>query len=113
IMEAVHVGGLGGTFGGNPLSCAAALGVLDTMEGEDLLGRAERIGVSMIDRLHDMAEMFVTVGDVRGRGAMVAMELVEDRQTKAPAKRAATRLIEECYKQGVVILKAGTLDNVI
>jgi 4-aminobutyrate aminotransferase / (S)-3-amino-2-methylpropionate transaminase / 5-aminovalerate transaminase len=113
IMEAVHVGGLGGTFGGNPLSCAAALGVLDTMESEDLLGRAERIGVSMIDRLHDMAEMFVTVGDVRGRGAMVAMELVEDRQTKAPAKRAASRLIEECYKQGVLILKAGTLDNVI
>jgi 4-aminobutyrate aminotransferase/(S)-3-amino-2-methylpropionate transaminase len=113
IMEAVHVGGLGGTFGGNPLSCAAALGVLDTVEGEDLLGRAERIGVSMIDRLHDMAEMFVTVGDVRGRGAMVAMELVEDRQTKTPAKHAASRLIEECYKQGVVILKAGTHDNVI
>ena len=113
IMESIHVGGLGGTFGGNPLACAAALTVIDSIEGQELLGRAERIGVSMIDRLHDMAELFVSIGDVRGRGAMVAIELVEDRDTKAPAKHAASRLIEECYKQGVVVLKAGTFDNVI
>ena len=113
IMESVHVGGLGGTFGGNPLSCAAALAVLDSIERDDLLGRAVRIGVSMTDRLHDMADLFLSVGDVRGRGAMVAMELVEDRETKVPAGRLASRLIEECYKQGVVVLKAGTFDNVI
>jgi 4-aminobutyrate aminotransferase / (S)-3-amino-2-methylpropionate transaminase / 5-aminovalerate transaminase len=113
IMDSVHVGGLGGTFGGNPLACAAGLAVIDTIEGEGLLGRAERIGVSMIDRLHDMAERFVSIGDVRGRGAMVAFELVADRESKAPAARAASRLIEECYKQGVVVLKAGTHDNVV
>jgi 4-aminobutyrate aminotransferase / (S)-3-amino-2-methylpropionate transaminase / 5-aminovalerate transaminase len=113
IMESVHVGGLGGTFGGNPLSCAAALAVLDSIERDGLLARADRIGVSMTDRLHDMAELFLSVGDVRGRGAMVAMELVEDRATKAPASHLASRLVEECYKQGVVVLKAGTFDNVI
>jgi 4-aminobutyrate aminotransferase/(S)-3-amino-2-methylpropionate transaminase len=113
VMENVHVGGIGGTFGGNPLSCAAALAVLDHVEREGLIERAERIGASMTSRLTEMAERYSLVGDVRGRGAMVAMELVEDRETKAPAKEATGRLIEECYKQGVVILKAGTYDNVI
>jgi 4-aminobutyrate aminotransferase / (S)-3-amino-2-methylpropionate transaminase / 5-aminovalerate transaminase len=113
VMETVHVGGLGGTFGGNPVACAAALAVLDAIEGEGLLARAERIGEIMTSRLTDMAERYSLIGDVRGRGAMVAMELVDDRQTKAPAKAATGRLIEECYSQGVVILKAGTYDNVI
>ena len=112
-MESVHVGGIGGTFGGNPLSCAAALAVLDQIELEGLLARAERIGRITMDRLTDMAGRSQLIGDVRGRGAMVAMELVEDRTTKAPARGASARLIEDCYKQGVVILKAGTYDNVI
>jgi 4-aminobutyrate aminotransferase/(S)-3-amino-2-methylpropionate transaminase len=113
VMERVHVGGIGGTFGGNPLACAAALAVLDAVEHDGLLARAERIGDVIMSRLRDMAERYLLIGDVRGRGAMVAMELVEDRETKAPAKGATGRLIEECYKQGVVILKAGTYDNVI
>jgi 4-aminobutyrate aminotransferase/(S)-3-amino-2-methylpropionate transaminase len=113
VMESVHAGGMGGTFGGNPLACAAALGVLDTIESEGLLERAERIGALMTSRLGEMAGRFDLIGDVRGRGAMVAMELVEDRSTKAPAKHAASRLIEECCREGVVILKAGTFDNVI
>ena len=113
VMESVHVGGIGGTFGGNPLSCAAALAVLDQIDREGLLGKAERIGRIMMDRLTDMAGRYQLIGDVRGRGAMVAMELVEDRTTKAPAKGASSKLIEECYKQGVIILKAGTYDNVI
>jgi 4-aminobutyrate aminotransferase/(S)-3-amino-2-methylpropionate transaminase len=113
VMESVHVGGIGGTFGGNPIACAAALAVLESVEDEGLLARAERIGELMTSRLTDMAQRLSLIGDVRGRGAMVAMELVEDRETKAPAKGAAGRLIEECYKQGVVILKAGTYDNVI
>jgi 4-aminobutyrate aminotransferase / (S)-3-amino-2-methylpropionate transaminase / 5-aminovalerate transaminase len=113
VMESVHVGGLGGTYGGNPLSCAAALAVLDTIERDGLLERADHIGGQMLERLRGMADRFASIGDVRGRGAMVAMELVEDRETKAPAKQAASRLIEECYRQGVVILKAGTFDNVI
>ena len=113
VMDNVHVGGIGGTFGGNPLSCAAALAVLDHVEREGLVDRAVRIGWIMTSRLTEMAERYSLIGDVRGRGAMVAMELVEDRDTKAPAKEATGRLIEECYKQGVVILKAGTYDNVI
>jgi 4-aminobutyrate aminotransferase/(S)-3-amino-2-methylpropionate transaminase len=113
VMQSVHVGGIGGTFGGNPLACAAALAVLDTIEGDGLLKRAERLGEHMADRLRRMAGQFSTIGEVRGRGAMMAMELVEDRISKEPAKEAASRLVEECYRQGVVILKAGTFDNVI
>ena len=112
-MESVHVGGIGGTFGGNPLACSAALAVLDTVEREGLLDRARRIGALMISRLREMADRFSLVGDVRGRGAMVAIELVEDKSTKTPAKHAATRLIDECYRQGVIVLKAGTYDNVV
>jgi 4-aminobutyrate aminotransferase/(S)-3-amino-2-methylpropionate transaminase len=113
VMESVHVGGIGGTFGGNPLACAAALAVLDTIERDGLLERAARIGQLLTARLQDMAERSELIGEVRGRGAMVAMELVEDRATRVPAKAATGRLIEECYQQGVVILKAGTYDNVI
>ncbi|HEX2069574.1 MAG TPA: aminotransferase class III-fold pyridoxal phosphate-dependent enzyme, partial [Actinomycetota bacterium] len=64
-------------------------------------------------RLTEMQERFELIGDVRGRGAMVAMELVENRTSKAPAKQASSRVIEECYRQGVVVLKAGTYDNVV
>ncbi len=112
-MESVHEGGLGGTFGGNPLACAAALAVLDTIEREGLVERANTIGAVMTGRLEEMARQFPLIGDVRGRGAMVAMELVEDRETKAPAERASQRLIEECYREGVVTLKAGTYNNVV
>jgi 4-aminobutyrate aminotransferase/(S)-3-amino-2-methylpropionate transaminase len=113
LMDAVHVGGLGGTFGGNPLACAAALAVIDTIESDGLLARAEALGLAMLDRLTEMAGRFSIIGDVRGRGAMAAIELVENRDSKAPARRAATRIIEECYGQGVIVLKAGTYDNVI
>jgi 4-aminobutyrate aminotransferase/(S)-3-amino-2-methylpropionate transaminase len=113
LMDAIHVGGLGGTFGGNPLSCAAALAVIDTIEREGLLARAERLGASMLTRLAEMAERFPTIGDVRGRGGMVAMELVEDRASKAPASAITSMVVEECYRQGVIVLKAGTYDNVI
>jgi 4-aminobutyrate aminotransferase / (S)-3-amino-2-methylpropionate transaminase / 5-aminovalerate transaminase len=113
VMESVHVGGLGGTFGGNPVACAAALAVLDGIERDGLLEQAEKIGAIAIERLAQMQQRFQVIGDVRGRGAMVAMELVEDRGTKQPAKHAATAVIEECYRQGVVVLKAGTYDNVI
>jgi 4-aminobutyrate aminotransferase/(S)-3-amino-2-methylpropionate transaminase len=113
VMESVHVGGIGGTFGGNPVACAAALAVLDTIARDGLLERAERLGTVMADRLRRMAGQFASIGDVRGRGAMMAMELVVDRQSKEPAKETTSRLIEECYRQGVIVLKAGTYDNVI
>jgi len=113
IMERVHAGGIGGTFGGNPLACAAGLSVLETVERDGLLERAEKVGDVMITRLRDAAERIDLIGDVRGRGAMVAIELVDDRTTKHPAKAAAARVIEECYRRGVIVLKAGTYDNVI
>jgi 4-aminobutyrate aminotransferase/(S)-3-amino-2-methylpropionate transaminase len=113
VMESVHVGGLGGTFGGNPVACAASLAVLDVIERDGLLERAEEVGRIAMERLTEMQERFEIIGDVRGRGAMVAMELVEDRRTKEPAKQAAGALIEACYREGVIVLKAGTYDNVI
>jgi 4-aminobutyrate aminotransferase/(S)-3-amino-2-methylpropionate transaminase len=113
VMDAVHIGGLGGTFGGNPLSCAAGLAVLDTIERDGLLERADLIGGAMLKRLREMQDRLPLIGEVRGRGAMVAMELVEDRATKAPAVAASGRVIEACYRQGVIVLKAGTYDNVV
>ena len=113
IMEAVHVGGLGGTFGGNPIASAAAIEVIDQIEHEGLLARAEAIGETLLAGLRDFQERFDVIGDVRGLGAMVAMELVKDRTTKEPAKEAATAVIEECYRQGLIVLKAGTYDNVV
>ena len=113
IMDAVHVGGLGGTFGGNPVAAAGALEVLSTIEREGLLERAERIGATLTAGLRELQDRHEVVGDVRGLGAMVAMELVEDRETKRPAKDAAARTIEECYRQGLIALKAGTYDNVV
>jgi 4-aminobutyrate aminotransferase / (S)-3-amino-2-methylpropionate transaminase / 5-aminovalerate transaminase len=108
ILDAVHPGGLGGTYGGNPLATSAALAVLDTIERDGLVERAARIGELMTERLLEMATRSSLIGDLRGRGA-----LVDDRDAKHPAKEAANRVIEECYKQGVVVLKAGTFDNVI
>jgi 4-aminobutyrate aminotransferase/(S)-3-amino-2-methylpropionate transaminase len=113
ILEAIHVGGLGGTFGGNPVACAAALEVIETIERDGLLERAERVGAALREALEGMGEEFDLVGEVRGLGAMVAVELVDDPLTKHPAKGAATRIIEECYAQGLIVLKAGTHDNVV
>jgi len=113
VLDVVHPGGLGGTYGGNPLSTSAALAVLDTIERDGLVERANHIGDLMRGRLRDMATRTSLIGDVRGRGAMVAMELVDDQATKHPAKDATNRVLEESYKQGVILLKAGTHDNVV
>ena len=77
LMDAVHVGGLGGTYGGNPVACAAALGAIETMEAEDLPGRARHIGDIMVPRLTKLAEANPRIGEVRGRGAMIAIEIVQ------------------------------------
>jgi 4-aminobutyrate aminotransferase / (S)-3-amino-2-methylpropionate transaminase / 5-aminovalerate transaminase len=113
VMDAVHVGGLGGTFGGNPLACAAALEVTDTIERDGLLDRARRVGATIRAGLTDLQDRYEVIGDVRGLGAMVAMELVDDRRTKHPAKQVTTKVIEECWRQGLITLKAGTYDNVV
>jgi 4-aminobutyrate aminotransferase/(S)-3-amino-2-methylpropionate transaminase len=110
IMDAVHVGGLGGTYGGNPLACAAALGAVHTMETEDLAGAARRLGALMLERLHAMNSPWI--GDIRGRGAMVAIELVRPGTTEPNAATAAA-VSAACHRAGVVTLTCGTYGNVL
>jgi 4-aminobutyrate aminotransferase/(S)-3-amino-2-methylpropionate transaminase len=112
LMDKVHAGGLGGTFGGNPLACAAALAAIETMEAEGLLARARRIGAVMLGRLQAMAATNPAVGDARGRGAMVAVELVGP-DGITPDKAAAARVAAACHAQGVLVLTAGTYGNVV
>jgi len=114
IMDSVHVGGLGGTYGGNPVAAAAALAVLDLIEREGLLERSRTVGERIQQRLREMQSKHDVVGDVRGRGMMTAIELVTDRGTKEPLDGpTGTKILERCLENGVVILKAGTYDNVI
>jgi 4-aminobutyrate aminotransferase/(S)-3-amino-2-methylpropionate transaminase len=113
LMDAVHVGGLGGTYGGNPVACAAALGAIETMRAEDLPGRARIIESIMLPRLRAMADRFDLIGDVRGRGAMLAIELVSDRAAKTPDHIAAGVISSACHQQGLVTLTAGTFGNVL
>ena len=113
VMDAVHVGGLGGTFGGNPIACAAALAVVRQIEEDGLLDRAERVGTTMLETLRGFRDRFPVVGDVRGLGAMVAMELVRDRERRDPAPEAATAVLQACHRDGLIVLKAGTYDNVV
>jgi 4-aminobutyrate aminotransferase/(S)-3-amino-2-methylpropionate transaminase len=112
IMDSVHVGGLGGTYGGNPVACAAALGAIGLMRGRDLAGAARRIGALLSDRLTKLAEAHPVVGDVRGRGAMMAVELVgADGRTPEAARAAAVSAY--CHSQGVLTLTCGTYGNVL
>jgi 4-aminobutyrate aminotransferase/(S)-3-amino-2-methylpropionate transaminase len=114
VMDSVHVGGLGGTYGGNPVAAVAALAVLDQIEREGLLERSRTLGEHVIGRLRKMQATHAMVGDVRGRGMMTAVELVSDRATKEPIDGATGSAIVKCaLEHGVVILKAGTYDNVI
>lgn len=112
LMDRVHVGGLGGTYGGNPLACEAALGVLETIAEQDLLAKARRIGEIMLPRLHALRERFDVLGDVRGRGAMIAVELVVPGSTE-PNPAAAQELAKRCHAEGLLVLTAGTYGNVL
>jgi 4-aminobutyrate aminotransferase/(S)-3-amino-2-methylpropionate transaminase len=113
-MDSVHVGGLGGTYGGNPVAAAAALAVLDLMERDRLLERSRATGERLLGKLRELQDKHAAIGEVRGRGMMTAIELVNDRETKEPFDGArGTEIVTRCLKDGVVILKAGTYDNVI
>ena len=112
IMDSVHGGGLGGTYGGNPVACAAALGAIATMEELDLNSAAQRIEQTMTDRLRALAEKVPAIGDVRGRGAMLAIELVEPGTTK-PDAALAGKISAACHQQGVLTLTCGTYGNVL
>ena len=112
IMDSVHVGGLGGTYGGNPVACAAALGALEEMRENDLAGAARRIGSILIPRLGELAARTERIGEVRGRGAMVAIELVRPGTTE-PDPGATAAVAKACHGSGVVVLTAGTYGNVL
>jgi len=112
LMDTVHPGGLGGTYGGNPIACAAALGSLETMAKEDLAGKARRIGEIMLPRLRQMAERTPGVGDVRGRGAMLAVELVRPGGIE-PDPAAAAAVAKACHQAGLLVLTCGTFGNVL
>src|SRR5207249_790671 len=114
LMDAVHVGGLGGTYGGNPVAAAAALAVLDLIERDGLVDRAKVVGDTIMGRLRALQGRHAEVGDVRGRGAMCAMELVTDPATKEPlGADAMGAIVRGALERGVIVLPAGTYGNVI
>jgi 4-aminobutyrate aminotransferase / (S)-3-amino-2-methylpropionate transaminase / 5-aminovalerate transaminase len=112
LMDRVHLGGLGGTYGGNPVACAAALAAIDIMERQDLATAARRIGEVIGSSLDALSGSYPGIGDVRGRGAMRAVELVRP-GTQDPDPGATRRIARLCHQQGVVVLTCGSYDNVI
>jgi 4-aminobutyrate aminotransferase/(S)-3-amino-2-methylpropionate transaminase len=113
IMETVHPFGLGGTYGGNPVACAAGLAVMKIIEEENLIQTAENLGKKLKKRFDDFYQNYEIIGDVRGLGPMLAMELVKDRQTKVPATDEAKALVKFCHEKGLIILACGNFGNVI
>jgi 4-aminobutyrate aminotransferase/(S)-3-amino-2-methylpropionate transaminase len=112
IMDAPHVGGVGGTFGGNPLACAAALATIETIEADGLLERARQIERLMKDRLLALQAGDERIGDVRGRGAMIAVEFVKP-DTAEPDAALTNALATAAHAAGVIVLTAGTFGNVV
>jgi 4-aminobutyrate aminotransferase/(S)-3-amino-2-methylpropionate transaminase len=113
IMDAPGPGGLGGTFAGNPLSCAAALAVLELFETENLLGRANELGRHFQKRAQEWQKRWPIVGDVRGLGGMQAIELVKSRETREPAPDETNQITRYCYEHGLITVTAGSYSNVI
>jgi 4-aminobutyrate aminotransferase/(S)-3-amino-2-methylpropionate transaminase len=112
IMDSVHPGGLGGTYGGNPVACAAALGAIQTMAEQDLAAKARRIGEIMLPRLRKLAGAYPVIADVRGRGAMLAIELAEP-GTLAPDPAMTGKVAKACHAAGLMVLTCGTFGNVL
>ena len=112
IMDSIHLSGLGGTYGGNPVACAAALGAIEIIERDNLAQRANKIGKILTDALNAMAKKYPIIGEVRGRGAMQAIELIKP-GTLDPNPEALTAILKYCTSKGVLILSAGTYANVI
>ncbi|MGD1012674.1 MAG: 4-aminobutyrate--2-oxoglutarate transaminase [Acidimicrobiales bacterium] len=111
IMDSVHPGGLGSTFGGNPVSCAAALGALAEVESQDLVGRAVHMGEIFKARLGKLAADVPAIGDVRVIGAMAALEFVSDKKKKTPDAAAVGTVLKACHAEGLILLSAGTYGN--
>jgi len=113
MMNKPHVGGLGGTYGGNPLACEAALAVFDILENDGLLAKSEALGQKLISRFEEMQQKYQIIGEIRGKGPMLALELVKDRETKTPAADEAKDLVQRCFQKGLVLLSCGNFGNVI
>jgi 4-aminobutyrate aminotransferase/(S)-3-amino-2-methylpropionate transaminase len=113
VVDAAPPGGLGGTYAGNPVACAAALAVFDLHDREQLTARAARLGEKFESLTRDWSARFSSIGDMRGLGIMRGFELVLDRGTKAPAREQASRLVSECLRRGLIVLTAGTYGNVV
>jgi 4-aminobutyrate aminotransferase/(S)-3-amino-2-methylpropionate transaminase len=113
LMDSVHPGGLGGTFAGNPIACRAALAVLEALLEEGVVARAEALGAKARAHLEALQQRFELIGEVRGKGPMLAMELVLDRERKTPAPTATKELVRLCYEKGLVLLSCGQYGNVI
>lgn len=113
VMDAPGAGGLGGTYGGNPLACAAALAVIDTYDALQLGDRAMALGRLFRERTHGWPSRFPLIGEIRGLGAMQAIEFVRDRRTKEPAPAETIRLLRACHERGLIVLSAGTSGNVL
>jgi 4-aminobutyrate aminotransferase / (S)-3-amino-2-methylpropionate transaminase / 5-aminovalerate transaminase len=113
IMDAPHVGGLGGTYGGNPLSCVAALAVFETLEAENLVEKGKKLGQEVRLAFDRLKEKYDLIGEVRGLGPMLALELVKDRETKEPAADEAKKLVQLAFEKGLILLSCGNFGNVI
>jgi 4-aminobutyrate aminotransferase/(S)-3-amino-2-methylpropionate transaminase len=113
IMDSSQIGGLGGTYAGNPISCEAAIAAIEFMERENIAGRARRIGEIVRHKFHQFYEMYPGIGETRGLGAMMALEFVKDRKSKEPAKDLTHNIIRRSYESGLILIAAGTFGNVI
>lgn len=113
IMDAPPPGTLGGTYSGNPVACAAALAVLDIYEQEDLATRSRQIGQAVLERFDTLQKRYQIIGDVRGLGGMVAMELVKERSTREPDAQTTGAILAAAHRRGLVLIRAGMYDNVI
>jgi len=113
IMDAAHASGLGGTYSGNPVACSAALAVMDVFEQEDIVSKASVLGTKLRSHFDILQKEFEIIGDVRGKGPMLALELVNDRETKEPAAERAKALVKYCVDHGLILLSCGTYGNVI
>lgn len=113
IMDAVHPSGVGGTYGANPVSCRAGLAVLEVFAEEHILAKAQALGETLRTRFEELQARFEIIGDVRGKGPMLALELVRDRATKEPAANEAKALVQTCFAKGLLLLSCGNFGNVI
>jgi len=113
LMKDIYPGSLGGTYGGNPIACATALKVLEIIERENIIDKAAELGKKLRKRLDEFYDRYEFVGEIRGKGPMLAMELVKDRKTKEPHKDATSAIMKGCLESGLLTLKAGLYGNVI